>query len=65
ASAEEQHLLDSRAMYVTGNGKDGREGVKSFMEKREPRFEGTVTRDMPGFSPWWTTVETGVRKSKL
>lgn len=33
-TAEEQHLLDSEAMGAHGNSPDGKEGVKSFMEKR-------------------------------
>jgi enoyl-CoA hydratase/carnithine racemase len=46
-SPEEHHLLDSRAIYITGNGHDGKEGVKSYLEKREPRFESYNTAKLP------------------
>jgi len=46
-SAEEQHLLDSRAMHVSGNGHDGKEGVRAFMEKRKPTFADYDTAKMP------------------
>ncbi|KAI9003422.1 ClpP/crotonase-like domain-containing protein [Hyaloraphidium curvatum] len=66
---EEQHLLDSRAMFATGLGPDAAEGVRSFREKRDVKFEGSVTKDMgagtnfSGFYPWWRAVETdGVPK---
>jgi hypothetical protein len=27
--------------------------VTSFLEKRAPKFPGKVSKDMPGFFPWW------------
>ncbi|GJJ08829.1 hypothetical protein Clacol_003048 [Clathrus columnatus] len=45
-TAEEQHILDSRAMFVTGNG-DAKEGVRSYLEKRPPRFDDYDTRALP------------------
>jgi len=27
--------------------------VQSFLEKRPPRFAMRVSRDLPGFVPWW------------
>lgn len=49
----EGHRADSRAMYALGLSPDMNEGVNSFLEKRRPRFAGTVSRDMPSFFPLW------------
>jgi len=47
------HKLDSRGVQFTGKSPDAREGVTSFLEKRAPKFPGKVSKDMPGFFPWW------------
>jgi enoyl-CoA hydratase/carnithine racemase len=46
----EAHRVDSLAMFYTARG-DGKEGVASFREKREPDFTGR-TSQMPPFYPW-------------
>jgi enoyl-CoA hydratase/carnithine racemase len=43
----EAHRLDSRAMNYMGAREDSREGVTSFLEKREPVFPLRVSRDFP------------------
>jgi enoyl-CoA hydratase/carnithine racemase len=46
----EAHRIDSLAMFWTSVG-DGKEGVASFREKRDPDFTGRTTQ-MPPFYPW-------------
>ncbi|MFT4635271.1 MAG: enoyl-CoA hydratase/carnithine racemase [Arenicella sp.] len=46
------HIVDSLAMlHVSRN--DGKEGVKSFLEKRPPEFSQRVSQDMPDFYASW------------
>lgn len=49
----EAHKVDSRAMVYMGANADAREGVASFLEKREPEFGMKPSQDMPEFYPWW------------
>ena len=49
----EAHRLDSRGIHFMGSSADAREGVRSFLEKRPPRFGMRVSRDMPDYFPWW------------
>ncbi len=46
----EAHRVDSLAMFYTARG-DGKEGVASFREKREPTFTGRASQ-LPPFYPW-------------
>lgn len=47
------HRIDSRAIYTLSRGVDAKEGIASFLEKREPNYPGKVSQDMPDFYPWW------------
>ncbi|MEM6857334.1 MAG: crotonase/enoyl-CoA hydratase family protein [Pseudomonadota bacterium] len=53
----EAHKIDSRAIYRLSRGKDAKEGIDSFLAKREPRYPGKVSEDMPDFYPWWEARE--------
>ena len=47
------HRIDSRAIQSRGQSKDVREGVGAFLEKRKAAFPDRVSKEMPGFFPWW------------
>ena len=52
ASPMEAHRLDSRLVWSRGRSADAREGVQSFIDKREAVFPDRVSTDLPHFSPW-------------
>lgn len=48
------HRADSTALYHLGSGKDVKEGVMSFLEKRSPEFPAKVSEDYPAVvEPRW------------
>jgi enoyl-CoA hydratase/carnithine racemase len=47
----EAHRADSRAMFARGRSEDAREGVTSFLEKRDPRFSDRVSDGLPELFP--------------
>ena len=44
---EEAHILDSMAMEKMGKSSDIKEGIASFLEKRDPNFPMKVSKDLP------------------
>ena len=46
------HEVDSLAIYYASQN-SGKEGVQSFLDKREPNFTQKASTDMPSFYPWW------------
>jgi enoyl-CoA hydratase/carnithine racemase len=49
------HEVDSLAMFYSSLG-DGKEGVQSFLEKRDPEFASKAS-EMPPFYPWWQSEQ--------
>ena len=49
----EGHKLDSRGVFARGRQADAKEGVMSFLEKRQPVYPNKVSTDMPEYFPWW------------
>jgi enoyl-CoA hydratase/carnithine racemase len=57
-SPEETHLLDSKVLLELYNGKDQKEGVESFLQKRPVRFQGNMKDNAPAVWPWWVPTDT-------
>ena len=51
------HRIETRGILEAGMGPDAKEGVMSFLEKRDPDFALKVSRDLPDWYPWWDEVE--------
>ena len=48
----EAHKIDSRGIFARGRMQDAKEGVTSFLEKREANFSDGI-EDIPDYYPWW------------
>ncbi|MBL8555185.1 MAG: crotonase/enoyl-CoA hydratase family protein [Phenylobacterium sp.] len=51
------HQADSRGIQARGKSGDAREGVTSFLEKRQPNYPDRVSQDLPDIWPHWTRPE--------
>jgi len=58
-SPAKAHAIDSEALHFLGASDDVREGVESFLDKREPAFPLRVSRDMPEFYERWRSEYAG------
>jgi hypothetical protein len=55
-SIEENHIIDSRIIRLLGSANDGEEGVKSFKERRAPKFTDTLSKHTSWY-PWVSCPE--------
>ena len=53
----EAHRADSRGIQARGKSGDAREGVTSFLEKRQAAFPDTVSGDLPDIWDHWQAPE--------
>jgi enoyl-CoA hydratase/carnithine racemase len=51
------HQADSRAMFARGQSEDVREGIESFLEKRDPVFADRISAGLPEIVPGWEEPE--------
>ncbi len=51
------HNIDSKAIYRRSRSGDAKEGIASFLEKRDPVYPDSVSANMPDFFPWWDEPE--------
>ena len=51
------HRADSEAIHDLGRKPDSREGVMAFLEKREPAWTLSPTKDLPPTYPYWDYPE--------
>ncbi|MBZ5735329.1 enoyl-CoA hydratase/isomerase family protein [Nocardioides sp. TRM66260-LWL] len=47
------HEIESQGVFDLPGREDVREGVRSFLDKRDPQFPMRVPRDYPGYGPRW------------
>lgn len=53
----EAHIAESIALSAQGASSDAFEGITSFLEKRKPQFDRTVSADLPDVFPDWQEPE--------
>ncbi|TPX35922.1 hypothetical protein SmJEL517_g01745 [Synchytrium microbalum] len=64
-TAGQQSHLEGTALFYLGGSADSKEGVQSFLQKRDPKYTSVPSRDVPPFMPWWSTPDMSKGKYKL
>jgi len=49
----EAHKIESRCLHYMFSSDDFKEGLLSFLEKRDAKFPLKPEKDLPPFFPWW------------
>lgn len=57
-TVEQTHLLDSKILLELFDGKDKKEGIDSFLQKRPADFRGNMIENAPAVWPWWDPIDT-------
>jgi enoyl-CoA hydratase/carnithine racemase len=59
------HHLDSEAFHFLADSADVAEGINSFLEKREPSYPMSPSRDLPDFYRRWGKERGGLERADL
>ena len=55
-SPENAHIIESKLINSRGASEDAKEGVMSFLEKRDAKFSNKVSTDFPDDFPWRESI---------
>lgn len=59
------HKIESMCLRYLASSADKSEGVKAFLEKRQPSYSMSTNRDMPPFYPWRKSKEFPLTAEEL
>ena len=55
-SPENAHIIESKLINSRGASEDAKEGVMSFLEKRDAKFSNKISSDLPDDFPWRKSI---------
>ena len=53
---ENAHIIESKLINSRGASDDAKEGVMSFLEKRDAKFSNKISSDLPDDFPWRKSI---------